>query len=320
MKDVIREQMITDKMRSDIVGSITATPAEVKEYYKTIPPDSIPYIDATVEIEQIVLYPETSEEAVFKVREKLLNIRERIMNGENFATLAVLYSQGPSATRGGDIGWSSKAELDPAYATAAFALKEGSVSRIVESSFGYHIIQLIEKTDDRVHTRHILMNPEISPEAKEKAKEKLDSLRKAIQMDSIKFDLAAKYYSQDEDTRLNGGILVNPATGDTKFQLDQFETKDYMIIKNLEVGEISQPFESTDKNGKTVLKMIRIKNRTLPHTANVKDDFNLLKQMTIASKRDKVVNKWLAEKIKVTYIRIDKKYLDCNFDIDGWIK
>lgn len=320
LRDVIREQMLTESMQAEIIGSISATPGEVKEFYKNLPKDSIPYVDAAVELDQIVLFPETSEEAIFKVRERLLNIRKRILNGENFATLAVLYSQGPSATRGGDIGWVSKADLDPAYASTAFALKKDAISRIVESSFGYHIIQLLEKTEDRIHTRHILMKPDISIEAKEKAKKRLDSLSRLIRLDSLSFDLAAKMYSEDEDTRLNGGVLVNPLTNDTKFELDQFETRDYLVIKNLEVGELSKPYESMDKNGKVVLKVIRIRHRTKPHTANLKDDFNLLKQMTIMNKRQDIINDWVAEKVKTTYIRIDKKYHNCEFRQKIWLK
>ncbi|UCH13994.1 MAG: peptidylprolyl isomerase, partial [Bacteroidales bacterium] len=169
MRDAIRDQMLIESMRAEIVGSISVTPSEVKSYYKSLPEDSIPYVNSEVEIDQIVRYPSTSEEAIYEVRQKLLDIRQRIINGERFTTLAVLYSEGPSAPKGGDIGWSNKADLDPEYAKAAFSLKKGAVSKIVKSSFGYHIIELIDRTENRVHTRHILMKPKISIAAKEGA-------------------------------------------------------------------------------------------------------------------------------------------------------
>ncbi len=280
----------------------------------------MPYINAKVEVSEIALYPTTSDEAIFKVREKLLALRQRILDGENFATLAVLYSEGPSASRGGDIGWATKAELDPEYAKVAFSLKKGQVSKIVESSFGYHIIQLIERNGDRVHTRHILMKPEISDSSKINTKEKLDSIIQQIRLDSISFAHAAMRYSQDEETRMNGGQLVNPKTGDTQFELDQFNTQDMYVIKDLKVGEISKPYESTDDKGKTVFKVVQLKSRIDPHRANLKEDYSMLKQLTEQHKHSEVVDNWITEKLKTTYVKIDDRYKNCNFHNKGWLK
>lgn len=318
MRDAVHDQILMQIMRREITANLTITPWEVRSFYNSLPDDSIPYIDAEVEINQIMIYPSTSEEAKFQVREKLLGLRERIIKGDNFATLAVLYSEGPSAPHGGDIGWATKADLDPAYAKAAFALKKGQVSKIIESAFGYHIIQLLDRHEDRVHTRHILMKPKISFDAKEAAFQKIDSIITLVRIDSLTFEQAAMRYSQDEDSRLNGGLMVNPYTGNTRFKLDQFETKEYYIIRDLKVGEISEYYESTDDKGNMVYKVVRLKSKTEPHKANLKQDYELLKQMTSQVKQNEVVDEWIKEKIKTTYIRISKPYSGCSFRIKGW--
>jgi peptidyl-prolyl cis-trans isomerase SurA len=320
MRDAVRDQILMQRMRQEIISNSTITPSDVKDFFNNMPPDSIPFIDAEVEINQIVIYPATSEEAVLEVREKLLDLRQRILNGENFATLAVLYSEDNSASRGGDIGWASKSELDPVYAKAAFALQKKQVSKIVESAYGCHIIQLIDRTEDRVQTRHILLKPKISIEEKEKAKARLDSILRLIRIDTLTFEKAAIYFSQDEDTKLNGGLRINPANGNTHFELNQFATSEYYIIRDLQVGEISNPFESTDDKGKLVYKTIRLKSKTEPHKANLKQDFELIKQMAMEKKQNEIVDNWLKEKIKNTFIRINEPYKDCDFRLKGWSK
>ncbi|MGC9344374.1 MAG: peptidylprolyl isomerase, partial [Bacteroidales bacterium] len=210
LREVLREQMITQQMQGEITGDVTITPSEVKNYYNEIPPDSIPYIDALVQVQQVVVYPPLGEQAVFEVKERLLELRKRIMEGESFETLAILYSEGPSAANGGDIGFMGRGELDPAYATAAFSLKDGGISKIVESDFGFHVIQLVERRDDRVRTRHILMKPKISMDARNKAISRLDSIADFIRLDSLTFDQAARFYSEDKKTAMNNGLMVNP--------------------------------------------------------------------------------------------------------------
>ncbi len=320
LRDAIREQILIERMRSEIIGSISVTPSEVKSYYRSLSKDSIPFVNSEIEISQIVVYPSTSEDAVYDVREKLLNLRERIINGEKFSTLAVLYSEDGSASKGGDIGWANKADLDPEYAKAAFALKKGAVSKIVKSAFGYHIIELIDRTEDRIHTRHILMKPDISIESKEQARSKLDSIIRLIRLDSMTFSQAAVRFSGDEDTRMNGGQVINEMTGNSKFELDDFDTRDYLVIKNLDVGEISDPYESADKHGKLIFKTVILKSRTNPHVANLKEDYSLLKQMAMYSKQSEIVDEWIKEKIENTYIRLDDDYINCKFRISGWLK
>jgi peptidyl-prolyl cis-trans isomerase SurA len=318
MYDVVREQILMQRMQADIVSDMSVTPKEVESFFKGLDKDSIPYIDSEIELRQIVLYPESDKKAVYEVKEKLLNLRERVLNGESFATMAVLYSEGPSASRGGEIGWINKADLDPAYAKAAAALKKDQVSKIVESSFGYHIIQLLDKTDDRVNTRHILMQPKVTISAKQKANNKLDSIVRLVQLDSISFEKAALYYSQDEDTRMNGGVRVNRQTQTTKFHVDEFSTSEYYILRNLKVGEYSKPFESKDDKGKVVYKIVQLKSRTEPHVANLNQDFPLLKEMASQDKQSELIDKWVIEKAKDTYIRIEPPYDKCDFRLDIW--
>lgn len=320
LRDEIREQMLTNKMKNQITGDISVTPSEVKGFYRSLEPSEIPYVESEVEYNQILVYPKYAENAVFEVREKLLNLRQRILDGENFATLAVLYSEDPgSAAKGGDIGWFAKAELDPEYAKVAFGLKKGAVSKIVESSFGFHIIQCLDRTEDRVHTRHILLKPKVTYEVKIAALSRLDSIRSIIKSDSVTFERAAMMFSEDKDTRLNGGQVVNPSGG-LRWQLDDLPAQDYAVIKNMTPGEISEPYESTDNKGKTVYKVIILKKRTEPHKANPEDDFHLLKEMAAQKKQTEIVNKWIEDKIKTTYIRIDPKYRSCKYSVQGWLK
>ncbi len=320
-RDAIREQLLTESMRSEIAKDLKITPSEIRTFYRNLPADSIPYIDAQVEVSQIVLYPESSEEAVLEVREGLLNLRQRIINGESFATLAVLYSEDRgSAAKGGDIGYVYKSEVDPEYAKAAAGLKIGQVSRIVESAFGYHIIQLIDRAGDRIHTCHILMKPKISVEEKIKTQQRLDSLLTLIRLDSIKFETAAKLFSDDKETRLNGGQLINPQTGNARFELDQFDTRDYIVINKLAVGQISDSYETVDNKGRVIFKMVKLKSRSNPHLANLKEDYSLYKMMATANKQNEIFLNWISDKIRTTYVKIDDKFEQCDFAIEGWVK
>ena len=311
LREAIQEQMITDQVRRSIIEDVTTTPSDVKNFYRSMNPDSIPYINTTVELEQIVTYPNYSEEAVYEVKERLLELRKRVQEGEDFGTLAVLYSEAPEAARRGEIGFMMRSQLDKAYADAAWALKPGQVSKIVESSFGYHIIQMIERRGDRINTRHILMNPKADANAMQKAIAKLDSLKTVIEADSISFDWAAKYYSEDEKTSVNGGLVVNPQSNASSFELDELPTKDYYTIRNMEVGDVSEPFESTDHNHKVCYKILYLKSRTEPHRANLKQDYMLLQNMALAEKNNEVMNAWYEEKKQSTYISIDPAFRDC---------
>ncbi|MBN2814357.1 MAG: peptidylprolyl isomerase, partial [Bacteroidales bacterium] len=216
--------------------------------------------------------------------------------------------------------WMAKAELDPEYAKAAFALKKGAISKIVESSFGFHLIQCIDKTEDRIHTRHILVKPKVDAEEAKVAIARLDSIVRLVRLDSLKFEDAAKMHSEDEDTRINGGQAVNNMRGGVRWELDEFQPQEFKIINNLKVGEISDPYETIDTKGKVVYKVIWLKKRTNPHVGNLKEDYNLFKSKTLQIKEEERVNEWLEDKIKTTYIRIADNYTTCSFNIKGWFK
>lgn len=312
LREAIQEQMITDQVRNTIVQDVTTTPSDVKSFYRSLHTDSIPYINTEVTLAQIVAYPQYSEEAVFVVKERLLELVKRVQGGEDFGTLAILYSEAPEASRRGEIGFMMRSQLDKAYADAAWSLKEGQVSKIVESSFGYHIIQLIERRGDMCNTRHILMNPKADANAKQKAIYKLDSLKTVIEADSISFDWAAKRYSEDRETSVNGGLLVNPQTQASTFQLDQLPTKDYYMIRNMKVKDLTEPYESTDHNHKICYKLIYLKTRSEPHRANLKQDYMLLQDLALMNKNNQVLNEWYEEKKQSTYIRRDVTYKNCG--------
>ena len=320
MRSAVRDASITRQMQSTITGEVTVTPSEIQEYYNGLSKDSIPYIDSKVEISQIVQYPPVDEAAVFEVKQKLLDLRRRILDGEKFTTLAVLYSEGPSASKGGEIGFMGKGELDSEYAKAAFSLKAGGVSTIVESSFGYHIIQLIERREERVNTRHILMKPKVKSESIRATTRKLDSIANLVRTDSVEFDLAARIYSQDKNTAVNGGIMVNPATNTTAFTLDELQPAEFIAIRDLKVGEITEAFKSEDENGKEVYKIVRLRNRSSPHRANLKEDYIVLKEMALGMKKKEVFQLWIDEKIEETYVSVDNSFAGCQFSRKRWVK
>ncbi len=312
LREAIQEQMITDQVRNTIIEDVSTTPSDVKSYYRSLDPDSIPYINTEVELAQIVAYPKYSDEAVFLIKERLLELRKRVQEGEDFGTLAILYSEAPEAARRGEIGFMMRSQLDKAYANEAWALKAGQVSKIVESSFGYHIIQMIERRGDMANTRHILMNPKADANAKQKAIYKLDSLKTVVEADSLSFDWAAKRYSEDAETSVNGGLLVNPETRASSFELDQLPTKDYYNIRNMQVEQLSEPYESTDHNHKLCYKVLYLKSRIEPHRANLKQDYMLLDGLALMNKNKEVMQAWYEEKKQNTYIRRDPVYKNCS--------
>jgi peptidyl-prolyl cis-trans isomerase SurA len=324
-RDPVREQLLTDKMQREVIGEINVTPSEVKKFYNSLPEDSIPFIESKIQYRQVMLYPPHNEEAVLDVKERLLELRQRILNGESFSTLAVLYSEGPSATQGGELGYMSRGSLDPAYAKAAFSLKEGGVSKIVETDFGFHIIQLIDRRDDKVNTRHIIMKPKVSAQDMEQALSRLDSIATLIENDSLSFKMAARYFSEDENTYLNGGIVINQNQqsmnfGSANFHMDDLRPTEFNVIRNLEVEEMSEPFKSRDDKDKQVLKIVKLISKTDPHVANLEQDYNLLKNMAKQMKQQELIQNWIADKIKSTYISIDNSYGNCSFSMKGWNK
>ncbi len=321
-RPLIEEQMKTQAMQRSLFAGIDASPKIVGKFYKSLPKDSIPMINTQYEINQILIYPSENIEARNEAREKLLGLRKRIIDGERFSTLAVLYSEDPGSSRkGGELGLRMKEELDPEFAKAAFRLNDdGGISRIVESAFGFHICQLISKESNQVNVRHILIIPKINIAQKTEAKTRLDSISNQIKSDSISFEKAALWYSKDERSRLNDGLMVNPQNASTRFMLDELAAKEFDVVKDLKVNEISQPFESRDENGKMVFKIVKIKNKIETHRANLKEDYEQIKQMAILEIRQTTMESWIQEKKRKTYIHIDDSFIKCEFLEDGWIK
>ncbi|MDR2038751.1 MAG: peptidylprolyl isomerase [Bacteroidales bacterium] len=323
LRSALYDQLLAQKMQGEILKDVKVTPSEVRSFYNKIPKDSIPLINGQVEVAQLVMYPPYSDEAISEVRQELLNMRKEIINGRSFRTLAVLYSEEPAAVRtGGEIGFQSKGEgLDPEYVKAAWALKnKGDVSRIVETQFGYHIIQLIDKRGDQVNTRHIIKKPKLNPEAIETVTQRLDSVAKLIKEEKIDWDKAVLYFSQDENTRFNGGVMINPNDFSTSFEMNHLEKSDYEVIKNLKIGEISAPFESKDEKQRPVYKILKVNSLTDPHRANLKEDYTYLQSITQQNKSMSVIEDWVNEKIESSYIYIDDSFKRCGLNNNNWLK
>lgn len=321
LRSSIKESLLAQQMQAKIVENVAVTPSEVKRFYRQIPQDSLPTIPKQYEVRQIVLNPPASEKANYAVREKLLGIRERILKGERFSTLAVAYSEDrASATRGGELGFLPREGLVKAFSDVAFSLKEGQVSQIVESEFGFHIIQMIEHRGDEVNVRHILMTPEYSPDQLLEAQNKLDSIATLIKNDSLSFELAAQRFSEDKKTSLGGGLLINGQTNTSLFEREHFAPADYYVIRNLKPKEVSAPFESRNEHAKTVYKIVMVTRIVPQHKANLDDDYAIIQMMTKSNKQQEVFLDWIKSKIKTTYVRIDPSYLNCSFEMEGWIK
>jgi peptidyl-prolyl cis-trans isomerase SurA len=321
LRKSIREGLLTQQMQGKIVENISVTPSEVKQFFKSIPVDSLPTIPEQFEVRQIVLYPPASAEAKFAVREQLLDIRERILKGERFATLAVAYSEDrASATKGGELGFRSREELVKSFADVAFNLKEGQVSQIVETEYGFHIIQMIERRNDQVNVRHILMKPSFSQAQLLQSQNKLDSIANLIRADSITFQRAAQRFSEDENTRLGGGLMINQQTSTSLFEREQLAPADFYVIRNLKPSEVSQPFESRDEHANVVFKVVMISRIIPQHKANLEDDYAIIQMMTKSQKQQKVFLEWVKSKVKTTYVRIDPDFQKCVFEMEGWIR
>ncbi len=320
-RELVRDRLLTEQMQREIAGELTITPSEVKSFYNSIPPDSLPLINSQIMISQIVKNPPFREQTKFEVREKLLNLRKRIIEGESFVTLAVLYSEDVgSAPKGGELGFRNRSDFVQEFADAAFSLKENTVSPIVETEFGFHIIQLIARRGDQINVRHILMRPKIQPEEILEAKNFLDSLANLVRNDSLSFEMAARYFSEDELSSVNGGIVINPITGNTKFEMEQLHPSVVQAIRDLKIGEISESFQSVDESGNTVFKIVKIKSRSNPHPANLKEDYAILHDMAKAEKQQEEFLEWIMDKQKTTYIKVNPPFRTCNFASEGWLK
>ncbi|MEI6276267.1 MAG: peptidylprolyl isomerase [Prolixibacteraceae bacterium] len=321
MSEMIKEQLKTEQMQQTIVKHVTSTPSEVRTYFKQLTKDKIPQIGSQMEYEQITILPVITEQEDMDVKAKLREFKRRVEAGENFATLAVLYSEDPgSARNGGEMDYVGRAQLDPAFATEAFNIKVGQVSKVVKSEFGYHIIQMIDKRGEKIKCRHILIRPKIDPKELEKAKNRVDSLTTFIKNKSISWEQAAYMYSSDKNTRNNGGLVTSQKSGSSKFLMDELDPDVSKLVPNLKVGEISDPFLGLDDKQRQVYKIIKLISRTNAHPANLQEDYQHLSEIYVDKKKEDTYRAWLAKQQAKTYIHIDEIYVNCNFKLKSWKK
>jgi peptidyl-prolyl cis-trans isomerase SurA len=321
-RQAIEDQNLTQQMQQDIASKVPElTPYDVQQYIERTDVEDLPMVPVKYQLSQICIYPDR-EAANLAVKERLLSIRERIINGERFSTLARLYSQDPgSARKGGELGMASKSIFWPAFSDAAMSLKPGIVSQIVETPDGFHIIEVIEKKGDMFNARHILLKPEYTSEDRQKGFHVLDSLRTELANEALTFSLAARFYSEDPATRTNGGQMADPNTGSSYFEIDQLKPQDYAAIRDLKEGEISEPIESLDnegRDGNLVYKIVKVDKIIPAHPATFNHDYTLLLGQARAELQEKAINEFIESKIKTTYIVIDPLFGDCDFEREGW--
>ncbi|HKJ41317.1 MAG TPA: peptidylprolyl isomerase, partial [Sunxiuqinia sp.] len=311
---------MTNQMRSKIEDKVQVTPAEVRYHYRNMDPKDIPMVEPEVEYAQISVAPRISLEEENRIKARLRDFKKRIENGESFATLAVLYSEGPSAANGGELGYMGRAQLDPAYAAAAFSLKGDRISNVVKSDFGYHIIQLIDRKGEQINTRHIILKPKPTPEAMQGAYDRLDSLANFIREQDISFANAALRYSHDKNTRNSGGVVINPQTMSTKWKKEELDPDVSKVLDGLKVNEVSDPFKTIDDKQRTVYKVVKLISRSKRHRANLQEDYQMLSDEYLNEKKQEALDEWISKQQAKTYISIDDSYANCNFKYKGWIK
>lgn len=330
LREIWREQIRNDEMVSQVKKNLISkgsslTPSEVRKYYAQLPKDSLPFIPTTVEVQIITNEPPMPLKVIDETKARLRDFTNRINNGESFSTLAIMYSDDRgSATNGGETGFTGRAQWVPEFANVAFSLSDPKkVSNIVETEYGYHIMQLIERRGDRVNVRHILLQPKIPAEELDKVMGKMDSLAIDIRDGKFSFD-EATVLSYDKDTRKNNGLMVNRKesvnSGTPRFTMEELPNEVGKVVGSLKVGDVSAPFKMTLPNGKDVVAIVKLKERVDGHIANVSDDYQTLRKIVEEKKQDEILRKWLQNKIKDTYVRIDDNWKNCDFQYSGWIK
>lgn len=324
MRENARDGLIVQRMQQKLVGDIKVTPAEVRRYFKELPQDSIPYVPTQVEVQIITQQPKIPVAEIEDVKRRLREYTDRINKGESdFSTLALLYSEDRgSAIKGGETGFMGKGQMVPEYANVAFNLQDTKkISKIVESEYGFHIIQLIEKRGDRINTRHILLKPKVSDKELDEANARLDSIANDIRSDKFTFDQAASALSQDKDTRNNHGLMQNPQNQTAKFEMQDLPQEIAKVVDKMNIGEISKAFTMVNpKDGKEVCAIVKLKSRINGHKATITDDYQNLKEIVLDKRREEALQKWIVEKQKHTYVRINPAWQRCDFKYPGWIK
>jgi peptidyl-prolyl cis-trans isomerase SurA len=312
-----------NSMKRSIVGDIKVSPALVRRYFNSLPQDSIPFVQSQVEVQIVTLEPEVEISEIDRVKAELRDYTDRVTNNEtSFSTLALLYSEDPgSARRGGELDFVARAELDPAFANVAFNLTDpNKVSKIVESEYGFHIIHLIEKRGDRIKVRHILRKPRVSDENVDLMLSKLDTIANDIRNDSVKFELVAQLISDDKDTRNNHGLMFNKMTASSRFEMQDLPVEVARVVDGMKVGEVSSPFVFRQNGDKVVCAIVKLKSRIDGHKANLKDDYETLRELYMSKMSEQKVMDWIKEKQKSTYVRVNSDdSRQCEFEYPGWV-
>ena len=327
LHDDVKNSKMIQQMKRKIMSDVTVTPADVRRYFKNLPEDSIPFVPTEVEVEILIKKPRIPQSEINRVKDQLRSFTDRVTKGEtSFSTLARLYSEDPgSARQGGEMDYAGRGTLDPAFASVAFNLTDPKkISKIVESEFGYHIIQLVDKRGDKVKVRHILLKPKVSAEDLNKALGRLDSIAADIKDGKFTFEAACSYLSEDKDTRNNHGLMaytdnqIGKIT--SRFQMKDLPTEVASVVNTMKVGEISAPFKMVDHRGKTVAAIIKLINRIDGHRAKITEDFQTMQEVVMQKESEKKLHDWVVNKIKNTYVRMNDRYKGCDFEYQGWIR
>lgn len=325
-KRMYREENMVEEVKSNLTSKISATPAEVREFFKNTPTDSLPFIPTQVEVQIITSQPKVSRQEVERVEARLRDFAQSVNSGESdFSTLAKLYSEDGSARMGGELGYTGRNMWVPEFANVAFSLNDPKkVSKIVRTEFGFHIIQLIDKRGDKVNVRHILLKPQIEEAEFERGIARLDSIADDIRAERFTFDAAAYALSDDKDTRNNHGLMANviqeTRTISSRFQMKDLPQDVAKVVDTLQVGQVSRAFRMTNQKGQTVCAIVRLKSRIDGHHANMTEDFQVLRDQVIAKRREEKINNWIKEKVNSTYVRISPDWRNCDFKYEGWVK
>lgn len=318
-REVVREQELSQQMEANITENINVTPSEVRRFFNNLSADSIPMVESELTLAEIVKNPPVSKEEIALVKERLDEFRTRVLQGENFATLAILYSEDPgSARRGGELGFYGRGELYPEFEAVAFSLRPGEISDIVETQAGYHIIQMIERRGDQINVRHILLMTKVSPLDLMTAKNQLDSVRVLIQTGQMTFEEAVEKYS-DHPGKINQGLMVNPYSGTNRFRTEDLEPALFFLIDKLETGQITEAVPMMTEEGKQAYRIVKLIERKEAHKANLQEDYDLIQQFALQQKQRQAIQRWIDRKLINTYVYVNEDYRDCKYEF-GWVK
>jgi len=317
--DPIKEQMLSQRMEAEITRNVSVTPSEVRAFFESLPEDEIPMVESELTLAKIMIEPLITQEEIAEVKQRLEGYRQRILDGESFRTLAIMFSDDAgSARRGGELGFYSRGDLHPEFEAVAFSLRPGEVSEVVETRSGYHIIELIERRGEQINVRHILLRPRISPQVERDTRNKLDSIRTLVMRGDMTFSEAARRFSDHQSGR-TGGLMLNPYTGTNRFRSEEIEPNLFFVVDRLEIGEISRPIPTMTDDGQEAFKIVMVRERIEPHRANLRQDYDFITQLALERKKREAMRRWVNRRLQSTFVSIHDDYKNCDFEIN-WLK